>query len=135
MSDLTMHDRLCEGANTSAHRLSCRCADRHRVRSLFLECGTAAAMTSEAQEHAAINVGMMLEDVMRTMTASLLGRVREAGRIPVLSTLHLVGEHDAFLEGDTLRFVVATVPEGVSPSSSSVLEVADEWMRARGLRG
>lgn len=128
------HDRRCEQANTLAHRLICRCADRAAARAVMLEVGNASAISNEAQEHAAINVNVLLEDMLRSMVASLTQRVRAEGRVPVLSTLHLVGEQDAFMESDAIKLACLTVPEGVSPVSRFVLEVADDWMRARGLR-
>jgi hypothetical protein len=112
----------------------CHCAERAATRALMLEVSNASAMSNETQEHAAINVNVLLEDMMRTMVASLTQRVRAEGRTPVLSTLHLVGEQDAFMESDTIKLACLTVPEGVSPVSKFVLEVADDWMRARGLR-
>lgn len=128
------HDRRCERENTPAYRLTCCCAERAATRALMLEVGNASAISNETQERAAINVNVLLEDTLRSMVAGLTQRVRAEGRTPVLSTLHLVGEQDAFMESDAIKLVCLTVPEGVSPVSRFVLEVADDWMRARGLR-
>lgn len=128
------HDRRCERANTPAYRLTCRCAERRAARALTLECGNAAAMSDESVAMAAVKPALMVEELMRRSMAALLRTVADAGRVPILSTLHLISEHDRWLEGTTFRFAVLTVPEG-TPASESLLEVADDWMRARGLRG
>lgn len=132
---MTDHDFRCERRPLDGATMigSCRCAARAAVRTVTLECGTASAMSAEAQIMAAVNVNTMLESLMRDMFASLFGRVRDAGRVPVLSTLHLVGEHDRWLDGDTVKLAVMTVPEG-TPMTEALLEVAEDWMRARGLR-
>ena len=133
LEPLLVHDRRCERANTSAYRLTCRCADRAAMRKLTLECGTASSMSAEVQANSIINVNDLVAERLRRMTASLAGRVRNAGRVPLLSTMHLIGEYDQGLECDTMRLVVLTVPEG-TPLTESLAEVADDWMRARGLR-
>ena len=79
-------------------------------------------------------VGDVIEKMLHRMTHELVERVRAEGRTPVLSTLHLVGEHNRMMDADELKLAVLTVPEGVSPVSPLVLELADDWMRARGLR-
>lgn len=127
------HDRRCERANTPSYRLTCRCAERRAVRALTRECGNAAAVSDEAVVMAALTPGMLVEEVMRRSMRALFDTVAAAERLPILSTLHLVSEHDQWLEGTTFRFVVLTVPVG-TPMSKSLLEVADDWMRARGLR-
>lgn len=125
------HDRRCEVANI--FRLTCRCAERRAMRALTLECGTAAAVSDEAVAMAALSPGELVQDVMRRSMRKLFDAVADAGRLPVLSTLHLISEHDQYLDGTMFKWVVLTVPLG-TPMSDSLLEVAVDWMRARGLR-
>lgn len=137
MSDttpITHSHRHCEAGDPDYATSACRCDERAALRAVALECSNASAMSSETQEHAAINVNVLLEDMMRSMVAGLTQRVRAEGRVPILSTLHLIGQHDVRMEADAVKLAVLTVPEGVSPVSPLVLEVADDWMRARGLR-
>lgn len=127
------HDRRCERARTPAYRLTCRCAERRAARALTRECGNAAAVSDEAVVMAALTPGDLVEQLMRRSMRKLFDAVADAGRVPILPTLHLISEHDRDLDGTLFRFVVLTVPEG-TPVSESLLEVADDWMQARGLR-
>lgn len=131
--DTLKHDRRCEQFGTLNKGRPCRCAERRALRKLTLECGNAAAISDEAVVMAALSPGELIEQVMRRSMRKLFDAVAEAQRAPILPTLHLVSEHDRDLDGTLFRFVVLTVPEG-TPISDTLLEVADDWMRQRGLR-
>lgn len=133
--DIT-HDRRCEAVVPGLQgrsMMGCRCRLRVLARRLTLECGTAAAVSDEAVAMAALSPGELVQDVMRRSMRKLFDAVADAGRLPVLPTLHLISEHDRYLDGTLFRWVVLTVPLG-TPMSDSLLEVANDWMRARGLR-
>jgi hypothetical protein len=128
---VVVHDRRCEVANTSAYRLTCRCGQRAAAKALCVETGNAYAISNESLDRG--DVGEQIARTLERLTRNLMHAVTEAGRVPVPSTVHLVSEGDSILDAVSMRLVALTVPDG-TPLTDSLLEVADDWMRARGLR-
>lgn len=126
------HDRRCEQPDVLVEeRGRCRCAARAAAKALTLECGTATAIGHEATTYG--HIGDIITDTLDRSTRKLMAAVSAQQRVPLPMTLHLISTNDPYLDASTLRLAVLTVPHGTT-LDDSLLEVADDWMRAQGLR-
>lgn len=126
------HDRRCEQADVLVEEPGrCRCRQRAEVRAFCREVGNAQAISYESTARGP--VADILDAAVSKSMRSLMTKVTEAQRIPLPMTMHVVSESDAFMDATVMRLVVLTVPTGTE-LDDDLLNVADDWMRARGLR-
>lgn len=134
------HDHRCEQdleGKTTADRKGdaqrCGCLARREAKRHATQYGQLITVSDYevAREH---HVGMVIDEAVHRGIRSLLTAVAQAGRVPLITTLHIVGQNPpAYNATADIKFAVLTVPSG-AVIDTAMLEVADDWMSARGLR-